>query len=85
MRTFAAKTLPYLEFRLSEILPTPPRTFAQAIVIKKSLIFGFLNPLEAFSVYGQRLIIRPADTRWSVAPLFFGGYNRYASRTYRYM
>jgi len=49
-RTFAVKTLLYLEFRLSEILPTPPCTFAQAIVIRKSLIFGFLNPLEGFSV-----------------------------------
>ena len=49
-RTFAVKTLLYLEFRLSEILLTPPCTFAQAIVIRKSLIFGFLNPLEGFSV-----------------------------------
>ena len=49
-RTFAVKTLLYLDVRLSEILPTPPCTFAQAIVIRKSLIFGFLNPLEGFSV-----------------------------------
>ncbi len=49
-RTFAVKTLPYLDVHLSELLPTPPCTFTQAIVIRKSLIFGFLNPLEGFSV-----------------------------------